>query len=420
MTDKILKALSDLGIKNWIINSTNAQRHELFMILKRQDMLRKAAYAQTQLTVYRDFEANGEKMLGSSSVIIYPLSGDAEIKAKLALAYENALNVKNRFFELPEPVVSKAGKYDGMSPEDMLYRAKDALYKSDTGSESFINSAEIFASVVTKRILTSKGADVEYVTPRLKGEFVTQCKQPRDVELYTPFDYAVLDEKAISALSEKALERVKDRANALKPPVSGKYSVILTEENLKQLLMTYMENADASYVYPGYSKYTKGTDVYKGEVTGERLTMDVFSRAAFSFDGIPMPARPLLKDGVVQGIYGDTRFCRYLGIEPTGSYDCISVKNGTMPLDEMKNRRVLMPVVFSDFSCDALRGSFAGEIRLAYLFEDGNVKLITGGSISGMLPACQGAMKFSSERYKAIDYDGPAAALIPDVSVAGE
>ena len=74
---------------------------------------------------------------------------------------------------------------------------------------------------------------------------------------------------------------------------------------------------------------------------------------------------------------------------------------------------------FSDFQMDAFTGHFGGEIRLAYLYTDEGVKILTGGSINGSLPEKQGNLLFSTERYDTLTYTGPFAVKIEGVEVAG-
>ena len=131
-----------------------------------------------------------------------------------------------------------------------------------------------------------------------------------------------------------------------------------------------------------------------------------------------LPTLLFLKDGELKLIYGPNRFCRYLGIEPTGNYQRLGLRNGTVALKDLR-KGCLCPVSFSDFQMDAFTGHFGGEIRLAYLYTDEGVKILTGGSINGSLPEKQGNLLFSTERYDTLTYTGPYAVKIEGVEVAG-
>ena len=70
---------------------------------------------------------------------------------------------------------------------------------------------------------------------------------------------------------------------------------------------------------------------------------------------------------------------------------------------------------------DAMDGHFAGEMRLAYLYDgNGNVEAVTGGSINGNFLSAQKDILLSKETMKLYSYEGPKAMLIKDVAVAGE
>ena len=66
-----------------------------------------------------------------------------------------------------------------------------------------------------------------------------------------------------------------------------------------------------------------------------------------------------------------------------------------------------------------MTGHFAGEIRLAYLYDNGSVSLVTGGSVNGSIIDAQHDLVFSEERYDSSAYSGPYAVLLKDVPVSG-
>ena len=128
---------------------------------------------------------------------------------------------------------------------------------------------------------------------------------------------------------------------------------------------------------------------------------------------------PLLEGGTLKAYHGPNRFCRYLGVNPTGLYEKFSCSNGTMPFEKLKKGPVLWAVTFSDFQMDSMSGHFGGEIRLAYLVEDGKVTPVTGGSVNGSILEAQRDLTFSTERYLTAQYDGPYAVRLKSVSIAG-
>ena len=185
------------------------------------------------------------------------------------------------------------------------------------------------------------------------------------------------------------------------------------------MLSYYQSRSSASAVYAKYSTWQQGEDVQGADVTGERLDVTLRAVVPYSEEGIPMKDMSLLEAGKLQAYHGPNRFCRYLGVKPTGFYGKLACANGTLPFAEMKKKPCLWAVTFSDFQMDAMSGHFGGEIRLAYLIDGDTVTPVTGGSVNGSVLEAQKAFTFSTDRYVTASYDGPYAMRILDVSIAG-
>ncbi len=423
MLNRILDALKALSIENYLLEERRSETAELFFIRKKLDMRRIKDITDYSATVYRDFELDGHAMRGSSSAQIFPGMGDEDIRTALKDAYDAAANVRNPFFELYRgeraDTVELPSRMSDLSLQDSAARMAAALFAADTRDDAFLNSSELFIERAKVRLVSSAGTDVGYIKYGCKGEFVAQCKQPRDVEQYFDFSYEDLEEDALTAKVAEALKTTRDRAKASKSPKAGEYDIVLTGENLREIMVFYLARAQAGMVFAHYSDYAPGKALQGEEVRGEKLNLTLVPSAPYSDEGIPMRERALIQDGVLQLLFGPTRFCRYLDIEPTGDYWRIRLDNGTVPFDEMK-KNCLYPVSFSDFQMDPMDSHFSGEIRLAYLYTDDGVQILTGGSINGSLLEKQGDLVFSTERYTDASYSGPLAIRLKGVSVSGE
>ncbi len=422
MLQKILSALKACSVSVYNIVDQSIESAEIYFIKKQEDMRRMKNIREITVTVYNDFEIGETKMRGMSDVQIAPGMTEEEIQKKIAVAYSAAGYVKNPFFELADPVVDngKASENaDALPAEGIASVMADALFTPDQFEDAFINSAEIFVENTSYHILSSRGTDVSFSKKRVWGEFVAQCVTPEDVEMYFNFEYDEPDTFALSKLASDALTIVADRANAKDAPAAGEYDLILTEKHVYTVLSAYLEKANAAMIFAKYSPYEIGASVQGDDVKGEKINLVAVPDQPYSTDGVKLIERTILKNGVLKDIVGATRFCRYLGIEPKGNYASIRIENGTISLDDMKKKPCLMPVAFSDFQMDEMSGRFGGEIRLAYLFDGENVKIVTGGSVNGSLLEKQDTLLFSKETYKTSNYSGPLAILIPAVSVAG-
>lgn len=425
MIDKIISALKENQIARYQINVTDEESVELFFIKKRLDMRRAKKVSHCQVTVFHEFDKDGQRMLGSSAVAIESSLTQAEIEKKLKDAYFAASFVCNPYYELPkggqEEMVCIESSLAGQTLADNAARMAEALFAEDCREDVFLNSAELFVMQTQVRILNSEGVDVGYVKHHVNGEFVAQCPSPQDVETYRNYAYDDLDTEALRAKVKEALELTKARANAVLAPRAGKYKVLLSGSYVRELLQFYLSRSSSAAIYPKYSTYSLGAQVQGEQVTGDRLNLTLKAKEPYSAEGVKMVDRPLLENGVLKTIHGGCRFAHYLGIEPTGSYGGFSMPAGTCSFEEMKKGEepCLYVVNFSSFETNPFSGQFGGEIRLAFLIEGDKVTPVTGGSVNGSVLEVQSKFTFSSELQKEKGFEGPFAVCLPEVSVAG-
>lgn len=423
MITKIQQALRASGVEIWSLEQRTVSSAELFFIRRNLDMRRRKQVCKYFVTVFRDFEKDGQAMRGSSTVTFAPSQTEEEITAAIQSAYFAASFVTNPTYPLPEaqvcaPMTMKSD-LAGLPVEQSALQMAEALFSAEDGGAAFLNSAEFFAEETTVHLLTSWKTDVCYTKFSINGEFVAQCKQPQDVEMYHSFSYDTLDRASLRALAADALQQVRDRAVATQALPSGTYTILLSGEHLNELLSYYFARTSVGVVYSGFSQWKVGSDTQAKPGSGERLNLSLHATVPYSNEGIPMIDRPLLQDGKVAVLHGPARLSSYLGVPATGSYSAIGCGNGTLPFAEMKKEPYLYPVAFSDFQMDPMGGHFGGEIRLAYYFDGKTTQIVTGGSINGSIEDCAGEMRFSLERYDSSRYHGPLAVRLPGVKVAG-
>ncbi len=423
MIARILSVLKNCDISSYLINEDLQESVELFFIKKRLDMQRQKEIHNYTLTIYRVFEKDKIKMRGSSTVGIYCGMTEEEITDTVKKAYYAASFVSNPYYELPS-----GNKEDCIQMESSLAHGTlaenaglmtEALFAEDTLVDVFLNSAELFVEKKTCRIINSNNIDVSYQNYTVKGEYVVQCIEPQDVETYQSFSYDNLETNSLKAKVKQTLEVTKARAQAVLAPAAGEYTIILSGQHVKALFDYYIDRSSASLIYPKYSNYEIGINVQGEDVTGDLLTVTLKAKEPYSSEGIHLIDRPLLTAGKLQTIHGNSRFAYYLGIEPTGNYQSISVSSGTKSIEEMKSGKYLHVINFSDFQMDTLSGYFAGEIRLAFLCDGNSITPVTGGSINGNLLDAHKDLTFSTEMQVEKDYEGPFAVCLKKVSVAG-
>ena len=424
MIERIKSALDRCGITLWRINETVQETAELFFVKQRLDTRRIKDVHKFQVTVFRDVDAPEGVKRGFTQVNLMASMDDGQVEEALKGAYYAAQFAANPYYDLADPVqapmVEEAGELAQAPLAQSAGKLARAIFAPDLHEDAFVNSAELFVYRVRRRILSSEGTDVSFVNSGVEGEFVVQCKQPEDVEIHNTFEYSKLDEAALTAKVAEALTFVRDRARAKKILKSGEYDVVLSGNAVAKVLDYYKARSAAHMVYAKYSTWQRGEDV-QGETVGERLDLTLRAFHPYSQEGIPTKDDlPLLEGGKLLTWHGPNRFCRYLGIRPTGEYKRVACANGTVPFEELKKGPCLWAVTFSDFQMDAASAHFGGEIRLAYLIEeDGTVTPVTGGSVNGSILEAQKDLRFSTERYTTAWYDGPYAVRLKNVAVAG-
>ncbi len=423
MLEKIKKALSELNVNRWRINEVKEESAELFFVRRALDTRRIKDTHKFTVTVYREGEKDGKKLVGNMSASVISSMTYDEVKSAIESACYAAQFAMNPYFDAPEKVTSnlveKTGELATAPLAESAGKMAAAIFEADDNEHAFVNSTEVFCHRTYNRILTSEGTDVSFTNAVCKGDCVVQCKTPEDVELINQFEYDDVNTDALKQGVKEYLAFVYDRACAQKTLKSGKYNVILSGKNLAEILSYYDEKSAADMIYPGYSTWKIGDGV-QGDVTGDALSLSLVATRPFSSDGIEMKDLQVIANGKLNAIHGSTPFCRYLDIEPTGTYGKMNCTNsGSVSFADMKKKPCLWAVAFSDFQMDAFSGHFGGEIRLAYLIEDGKVTAVTGGSINGNLIDAQRNMRFSKERFTSANYEGPYAVEFCDVSVAG-
>lgn len=417
MRDMVIEILKAKEIPDYCIYDEVRESAELFFIRKNIDLTREKKARELKLTVYRDFEKDGQNYRGQSEVYIYPEYDRSRIERLVDEAYASALYVENPYFELPkgereEQIVMENG-LEKRSLMDNAIAMAAALYKADCADEAWVNSSEFFSEKNTVRIITSAGTDVSYVRFNINGEFVTQSKaNGNDVELHWQFEYDSPAEDAIMRKCGEALKTAYDRAQAVKAPADlSAYPIVLCDGAMREFLGFYLDRADAGMVYPGYSDYKAGKDIFK-DAKGEKPQIVMVPDTPYSGEGVRKNEHTLLEDGVVKNLHGNVRYSSYTGIPQIGNYERIRCGCGGSLISELIKEPCVMVKSFSDFQVDKMDGYFGGEFRLAYLYDGGEKRILTGGTVSGNIFEAQKNLKFSSEKYVDALYEGPAAVRI--------
>lgn len=426
MIEKIISALKKSGVELYQITETKEESAELFFIRKSLDMQRRKEIQKASVVVYKDFFEGEKHMLGSATVQVQ----ESYTEEQMAEIFRDALFaagfVKNEYYELyagqegiSAEISQPAGGLSDKSLTEIAYCFAEALFAEDRETDVFLNSAEIFATRTSCRIVNSRGVDAEYQKSRVQGEFVVQCVSGQDVETYQHFAYEDLNTEALRRKVRDTLKMTRDRAGAVSAPLAGEYRVILSGDYVRDIFSYYVERSNTSMVYAKYSTFQAGCSVQGENVEKDRINLTLKATVPYSDEGIPMRDRKLVQDGELLLLHGGNRYAQYLKLEPTGSYRSYKAPAGEVSLEEMRRTPYLEVVNFSDFQMNSFTGHFGGEIRLAYLY-DGEKKIpVTGGSINGSILEAQKSMVFSKDMQTEDAFEGPMAVCLKGIKVAG-
>lgn len=423
MIKNILKALETSGASIYKIRECNTDSIELFFIKKDLDMNRKKQVVHYEVTLYKDYEEDGQKYRGESTVKVHPNMNVEEMEELFRGGLYSAGFVKNKYYSLVENekshIIAIPSNFREGTLEEGALKIRDAIYGADEYDKGGINSCEIFLNKDTVRIINSKGVDISYEKYSSEVECITQWKDSQDVELFNVFKQGDLDGNSLSQRAKEAIEATLWREKAVEVPVTGKYRVILGAEAAKEVFYYYDNITNVSLIYQEISNVKVGDNIQGDQVVGDKITMLLEPKLPYDQDGVQLKETLLIEEGQVKAIHGSKRFAYYLGVEPTGKIRDVKVLPGSKTVEEMRAGDCVELVTFSGFQVDDMTGDFAGEIRLGFVWQNGIRTPITGGSISGNIKNFEKNMYLSKEIVEDDWYKGPAFIEIENVNIAG-
>ena len=425
MINLIKELLNKNNIEEYIISETEFEDLELYFIRDSLDMKRSKHLLNYSVKIFNNFNENGEKFKGDTTLTIYPSMTKDEIDKAIVEGYYITSLVKNRYYNLPkgnkkDEKILIESKISKNTLEETANKLREALYKNNNIDKGFINSAEIFVEKVRKKILGANGTDIEYVKYNTHGEYVTQWIDKDDVELYNSFSYNDLEEDELALKVKEAILNTGYREKSLNPPKTGSYNVILSGEEVKTLLSYYLEISEASMIYQGYSNFKINNSVQGNDIKGDKINIRLTSSVPFSNEGVKLIDRTLIDKCELKSIYGSSRFMNYLNLEPVGEYDGAIISGGNTSFNDMISNGDLHIIKFSDFQMDSLTGDFFGEIRLALLKDGDNLIPLTGGSLSASIKDVQSDFILSKEVQNLGSYKIPLAIKLNSVEISGK
>ncbi len=423
MLNHIEEQIKALGCTTWELREETTKAWEFYFIRHELDQNRITEVRTFPVTLYRPLEG---ELLGSASGEIAPTNSDSEIQKKLADIYYQASLVKNPVYRLNDkPVTAPA-----LKEVDVASIAKDfitAMAQVHETETEFVNSYEIFVKEITRHYRNSNGVEYTVRYPSSMIEVIANArKEDHEIELYRMFESGTCDAEKLCRDVEKALRYGKDRLVTEPTPALNKYDVLLsTDDALAVYLWYFAEKINTETIHSKLSDWKPGKAVAE-YTTGDRLTLKVVSTLQNSSEDYPIDKegaiirdRTLIRDGVVESLWGPRQFSQYLGIEDSALAKNFVVEGGARSEAEIRSGDYLEVVEFSAFDVDLVGGDIAGEIRLGYLHQNGTVRIVTGGSVSGKIDDAIPTMQFSRETEQYDTCVVPRVTMLKNLKITG-
>ncbi len=422
MLDRIEQQIKELGCSTWEIREETTKGWEFYFIRHDLDQNRITEVRTFPVTLYRPLE---DGLLGSASGEIAPTDSDSEIRKKLEDIYYQASLVKNPEYRLNDrPVESPA-----LKEVDVSAIAKDfinAMAKVHETETEFINSYEIFVREITRHYRNSSGVEYTVRYPNSMIEVVVNARKgDHEIEVYRMFYSGTCNEEKLCRDVEKALRYGKDRLNAEPTPALNKYDVLFSTDDALEVYWYFADKINTEMIHTRMSDWKPGKSAaeYKD---GDRITLKAVSTLQNSSKDYPIDRegavirdRTLIRDGVVESLWGPRQFSQYLGVEDSALAENFTVEGGARSEAEIRKGDYLEVVEFSAFSVNLVGGDIAGEIRLGYLHQNGNVRIVTGGSVSGKIDEAIPTMQFSRETEQYNSWLVPRVTMLKNLKITG-
>lgn len=418
---KLLQANAE--VCDYKINIHRKETCELFYIHGRLETVRRADNCEKEVTVYVDHDG----FKGDAQFHVYPSTTEAQITDLICEAVEKAMLINNQPYSLPRAETGEFvvdSNFSDYEAADLASMISDAVFDANTIAGASLNSVEIFINRHTETVLNSLGLYKTQQRYDAMAEAIpTFNGSQQSVELYEQYNFAVFDQKSITAEIAGKLQEVKLRYEAITPDFPLNCKVVLNKLELSELFWNIADDLNYSSVYSHSNLRSKG-DFIQNNPRGDKISIAMYGQipgcigsSEFDGDGISLSSVRLVEESRVVNYYGSNRYGQYLNETPTGNLRCLCVDTGSADEAAFSAAPTLEIVSMSGLQVDFYSDYIGGEIRLAY-YHDGNKCFpVTGISISGALTEVLQDIRLSQTAGIYDNYRGPEKAILDHLKI---
>lgn len=425
MIEMLISLLKASGADAWEITDTLTDGREYYFIRHELDQFRVKKVEHVRVQVFRKSEDG--RSIGSAGAEIPPTADENAVNIMIGRLLHEAALLKNPAYSLHAPTDAAPVKEEETPDIDRIssdfIRVMRSLNENDG---AYVNSYEIFVSLVRRRVINSRGVDTVSVYPDSMLEAVVNAREKgHEIELYRMLLSGVCGRDEISHTLNGALASGRDRLRAVPTPALGKIALVLPAESGAPVWEYYIDRMNASMKYQGFSDWETGQAVIP-EGPGRNVTIRGLrhldnspSNAPYDSEGAPVDDITVIDRGRAAAWWGKRQFCSYLGLERSFTPGNFGVYGGEETPESILSLPCLEVIDFSDFQADPVTGSIAGEIRLGYLRDANGITPVTGGSVSGNMKDLAKGLSFTAGKRRVDSLLLPAYTRLEGVSITG-
>ncbi len=430
-----LRARRDL--KGWTVRHVASREAQVYGVPSTIEASRGVDQERYLVSVLRETPGpDGRPSCGSGEATLLP-GGD--LRAALETAALTAGLVHNPPYSLPGPATfpqvrladESLSRDLGGAAESLIVR----LYATAADHPQVrLSAAECYVTEEHTHLVNSRGIDVEQTATRVDIEGVLLARADgRETESFFMLSRRRAADLELPAEMSRQAQYAQDLLRAGPAPTFAG-PIVLRGAALAELLMPAESQAgplqilgSAASKYNKITSWERGKTILRKKSQGDPVTLWVTSRLPFGqhagrFDEEGLPSRRVefVREGKLVNFIAGQRHAEYLGIPATGAFGDIQAPAGKTPVAELTRGKHVEIVTFSWFNPDPVTAEFATEIRLGYLV-DGRKRIpFKGGLFIGNVLDALANIRWSAETGFFGHYQGPVAARIAGLRVAGE
>ena len=422
MIDIIKYLKENKNVHDFKIITTEKKSSELFFVHKNLETVRRTDTNEVLVTIYNYHD----EKIGQAEFSLFEADDSDAVKEKINIAVSKAKLIGNELYELPGCDVKSIeveSNFKNYSLNELAELISNSVFEADSYKDGSINALEVFVNQYERTIINSKGLNkvMKYYDAFVEA-IPTWNGNNESVELYEAYKFNEFNSKKVKEEIDSKMTEVKNRFYAKKPESKLSMKVALRANELNEFLSEIIFNANSQTIYTHQNVYNMGDNI-QAEAKGDKLTITArgeikgcaLSRS-FDSDGLDLIDTKVMEKGILKAIYGGNRFSQYLKVTPTGNLGLIEVEKGKTSIKDLKEP-YFECVSLSGLQVDLFTDYIGGEVRLGYVHENGEIKPVTGISISGKISEILKDMTLSKETTIVDNYSGPKLALFGGLEI---